>query len=57
MPDQPLGDPGIQRTTTGTSTEVLTSYHGFEQVINKPTYILLNSISFIVLIFANNQTQ
>ena len=35
-------------TTEGTSNiEALTSYHGFEQVINEPTPILPNSASCI----------
>ena len=39
-------------TTEGTNIEALTSYHGFEQVINGPTHILPNSASSIDLIFA-----
>ena len=37
----------------GTNIEALTSYHGFEQVINEPTHILPNSASCIDLIFAD----
>ena len=40
-------------TTEGSNIEALTSYHGFEQVINEPTHILPNSASCIDLIFAN----
>ena len=34
----------LKDTTTiqGTNIEALTSYHGFEQVINEPTHILPN---------------
>ena len=40
-------------TTEGTNIEALSSYHGLEQVINEPTYILQNSSSCIDLIFAD----
>ena len=40
-------------TTEGTNIEALTSYQGFEQVINEPTHILPNSASCIDLIFAD----
>ena len=40
-------------TTEGTNIEALTSYHGFEQVINEPTHILSNSASYIDLIFTD----
>ena len=40
-------------TTAGTNIEALTSYHGFEQVINEQTHILPNSPSCIDLIFAD----
>ena len=38
--------------TEGTNIEPLTSYHGFEQVINEPTHILSNSAACIDLISA-----
>ena len=44
---------GDTNTVEGTNIEALTSYHGFEQVINEPTHILPNSSSCIDLIFAD----
>ena len=44
---------GDTTTAEGTNIEALTSYHGFEQVINEPTHILPNSSSCIDLIFAD----
>ena len=40
-------------TTEGANIEALTSYQGFEQVINKPTHFLPNSASCINLTFAD----
>ena len=40
-------------TTEGNSIEPLTSYHGFEQVIDEPNHIPLNSASCIDLTFAD----
>ena len=44
---------GDTNTVEGTNIEALTSYHGFEQVINEPAHILPNSFSCIDLIFAD----
>ena len=40
-------------TTEGTNIEAITSYHGFEQVINEPVHILPDSASCIDLIFSD----
>ena len=40
-------------TTKGTNIEPLSSYHGFEQIINESTHILPNSALCIDLIFVD----
>ena len=44
---------GDTTTVEGTNIEAITSYHGFEQVINEPAHILPNSASCINLIFSD----